>query len=74
MGHFVYAILLLVAIIVAILLRRNERRAKERVARECDAIRVEERRMFSFLRGLGEKLQADHSVSNLHRFVVDGVA
>lgn len=74
MGHFVYAILLLVAIIVAILLRRNERRAKERVARECDAIRVEERRMFSFLRGLGEKLQADHSSSNLHRFVVDGVA
>ena len=56
-----YAILLLVAIIVAILLRRNERRAKERVARECDAIRIEERRMFSFLRGFGEKLQADQS-------------
>ena len=74
MEHFVYALLLALAIFTAVYIRVKERRTVERVARERDAIQIEERRMFNFLHGLGEKLQADHSPVTMHRYIVDGVA
>ncbi|MDP4938964.1 MAG: SpoIIE family protein phosphatase [Verrucomicrobiales bacterium] len=74
MEHFVYAVLLTLAIATAVFVWLRERRALTRVARERDAIEIEERRMFDFLHGLGEKLQDDHSPSNMHRYIVDGVA
>lgn len=74
MEHVVYAALLAIAIAAGVWMWRQQRRAVERLARERDAIEVEERRMFDFLHGLGEKLQADRSAGNLHRYIVDGVA
>jgi phosphoserine phosphatase RsbU/P len=74
MEHFVYAVLLVLAVSTAVFVWLRERRALTRVARERDAIQFEERRMFNFLHGLGEKLQDDHSPSNMHRYIVDGVA
>jgi len=74
MEHFVYAVLLALAIATAFFVWTRERRALTRVARERDAIEIEERRMFHFLHGLGEPLQDDHSPSNMHRYIVDGVA
>lgn len=74
MEHFVYAVLLALAVAAAVVIRVKERRALVRVARERDAIQIEERRMFNFLHGLGEKLRADHSPANMHRYIVDGVA
>ncbi len=74
MEHFVYGILLVLAVSTAVFVWLRERRALTRVARERDAIQIEERRMFNFLHGLGEKLQDDHSPSNMHRYIVDGVA
>ncbi len=74
MEHLVYAVLLALAISTAVFVWLQERRALTRVARERDAIEIEERRMFNFLHGLGEKLQDDHSPSNMHRYIVDGVA
>ena len=74
MEHFVYGILLVLAVSTSVFVWLRERRALTRVARERDAIQIEERRMFNFLHGLGEKLQDDHSPSNMHRYIVDGVA
>ena len=74
MEHVVYAALLAIAIAAGVWMWWRQRRAGERLARERDAIEVEERRMFDFLHGLGEKLQADQSAGNLHRYIVDGVA
>lgn len=74
MEHFVYAILLALALAATAFVWLRERRALSRIAQERDAIEIEERRMFDFLHGLGEKLQDDHSPSNMHRYIVDGVA
>src|SRR5690606_20406288 len=70
---------LLLAIVgsLAVWMWRDRRRTAdrlERLARDLDALEVEERRMFDFLHGLGDKLQADHSPANMHRYIVDGVA
>jgi sigma-B regulation protein RsbU (phosphoserine phosphatase) len=74
MEHVVYAALLVLAISGGLWMWWKQRQAVDRLARERDAIEVEERRMFDFLHGLGEKLQADQSPGNLHRYIVDGVA
>lgn len=74
MEHFVYATLLALAVFAGIAFGLRQRRLVDRLSAERDAIEVEERRMFDFLHGLGEKLQADHSPSNMHRYIVDGVA
>jgi len=74
MEHVVYVVLLSLTIAALITVWVKQRRAVARLAAERDAIEVEERRMFDFLHGLGEKLQADHSSVNMHRFIVDGVA
>lgn len=74
MEHFVYAALLAMAVAIGAFFLGRQRRVLDRLARERDAIEVEERRMFDFLHGLGEKLQADHSPANMHRYIVDGVA
>lgn len=74
MEHFVYAVLLVLAVAGAIYIRVKERREVMRLARERDAIEIEERRMFNFLHGLGETLQEDHSPANMHRYIVEGVA
>lgn len=74
MEHFVYAALLVLAIALGTSLWLRERRALTRMVHEREAIEIEERRMFNFLHGLGEKLQDDHSPSNMHRYIVDGVA
>lgn len=69
-----YPILLLLAVAAGGAAWWRQRRDIDRICRERDAIEVEERRMFDFLHGLGEKLQDDHSTSNMHRFIVDGIA
>ena len=74
MEHIVYVVLLVLAIAGAIYIRMKERREVVRLARERDAIEIEERRMFNFLHGLGETLQEDHSPANMHRYIVEGVA
>ncbi len=74
MEHVVYLILLLLAVAAGGGAWWRQRRDIDRICRERDAIEVEERRMFDFLHGLGEKLQDDHSTSNMHRFIVDGIA
>jgi sigma-B regulation protein RsbU (phosphoserine phosphatase) len=74
MEHFVYAVVILVMGALAGTVWIRERREKSRIAREKTAIEVEERRMFGFLHGLGERLQEDSSPSNMHRYVVEGVA
>ncbi len=77
MEHIVYSILLAIAAAAGAWMWAGRRHAidgLQRLARERDAIEVEERRMFDFLHGLGEKLQADHSPANMHRYIVDGVA
>ncbi|HRQ89104.1 MAG TPA: SpoIIE family protein phosphatase [Bacteroidia bacterium] len=73
MEHVVYAILLALAVAMGMWAWARQRIAAERLARERDAIQVDERRMFNFLHGLGEKLQDDHSPANMHRYIVDGV-
>lgn len=77
MEHFVYVLLLAIVGSLAVWMWRDRRRTAdrlERLARDLDALEVEERRMFDFLHGLGDKLQADHSPANMHRYIVDGVA
>ncbi|MEM6278978.1 MAG: GAF domain-containing protein, partial [Verrucomicrobiota bacterium] len=74
MEHLVYGILILTLGALAFSLWFREHRKLATVAREKDEIEVEERRMFGFLHGLGEKLQVDNSPSNMHRYIVDGVA
>lgn len=80
MESLVYALFSVLFVVVAaaafvgVAVWRRQRRDIERLCRERDAIEVEERRMFDFLHGLGEKLQDDHSPPNMHRFIVDGVA
>lgn len=74
MEHFVYAAIILLLTVATFLLWRNERSAVKRIALEKDEIEVEERRMFDFLHGLGEKLQEDSSPVSMHRYIVDGVA
>lgn len=88
MEHFFYLLLLVLAVGGGFWANRKlleERRRltrereelildREKLALEREAIEVEERRMFSFLHGLGETLQDDHSPPNMHRYIVDGVA
>ncbi|MCB1204710.1 MAG: PP2C family protein-serine/threonine phosphatase [Verrucomicrobiae bacterium] len=74
MEHFVYAVLLVLAISAGFWIWRKQGLAVARLSRERDAIEVEERRMFDFLHGLGEKLQDDPSPANMHRYIVEGVA
>ena len=61
MEHLVYAVVIVLLATIAILLWGNEHRAAVRIAREKEEIEVEERRMFDFLHGLGEKIQEDNS-------------
>ena len=58
---------------VAIFIWFREHGKVVRLSEEKNEIEGEERRMFGFLHGLGEKLQDDNSPSNMHRYVVDGV-
>ncbi|MEM7602715.1 MAG: hypothetical protein AAF357_15030, partial [Verrucomicrobiota bacterium] len=74
MEHLVYGITILALGAFAFSLWFREHRKLTAVAREKDEIEVEERRMFGFLHGLGEKLQVDNSPANMHRYIVDGVA
>ncbi|MAS95940.1 MAG: hypothetical protein CMO55_22270 [Verrucomicrobiales bacterium] len=74
MEHVVYAIIFLFLAFLAAILWWREHRRVTQVKEEKDAIEVEERRMFGFLHGLGEKLQEDNSPANMHRYIVDGVA
>lgn len=74
MEHLIYGILILVLVGLTVLLWKHEHSALQRIAREKTEIEVEERRMFGFLHGLGEKLQEDNSPGNMHRYIVDGVA
>lgn len=63
----------LLALVVAVFLWWRERRVVIRVSRERDAIENEERRMFTFLHGLSEKMQDVQSSAGMHRYIVDGV-
>lgn len=74
MEHFVYGIVILLLAAIAAWIWFFEHRKVAQVAREKDEIEIEERRMFGFLHGLGEKLQVDNSPANMHRYIVDGVA
>lgn len=74
MEHYVYAALLVLVISAGFWVWRKQGLAVARLSRERDAIEVEERRMFDFLHGLGEKLQDDPSPGNMHRYIVEGVA
>lgn len=74
MEHIVYAVLLALALGTGAWLWWKQRLDVARLARERDAIEVEERRMFNFLHGLAEKLQGDLSPGNMHRYIVEGVA
>jgi len=74
MEYVVNAVAVAGLVTIAFLIWLRERRARFRVASEKNAIEVEERRMFGFLHGLGEKLQEDNSPANMHRYIVDGVA
>lgn len=73
MEHVVYAALLVLALGTGAWLWWRQHLDVARLARERDAIEVEERRMFNFLHGLAEKLQGDHSPGNMHRYIVEGV-
>lgn len=74
MEHVAYAVLIALLTGAAALMWVMLRRDVKRLYRERAALEVEEKRMFDFLHGLGEKLQADHSSANMHRYIVDGVA
>ncbi len=74
MEHFVYGIVILALAGLSFSLWFREHRKFAVVSREKDEIEIEERRMFGFLHGLGEKLQVDNSPANMHRYIVDGVA
>ncbi|MEM9017521.1 MAG: GAF domain-containing SpoIIE family protein phosphatase [Verrucomicrobiota bacterium] len=74
MEHLVYAAVIAILAILALIVWVRERLEKKQALRERDEIEVEERRMFDFLHGLGEKLQDDNSPGNMHRYIVDGVA
>ncbi len=73
MEHFLYVVLIIAIAAVAVLLWLREHRLAQRLEEEKIQIEIEERRMFGFLHGLGEKLQEDNSPANMHRYVVDGV-
>tara|TARA_R110002096_G_scaffold14302_12_gene49884 strand:- start:6142 stop:7581 length:1440 start_codon:yes stop_codon:yes gene_type:complete len=73
MEHLVYPVVILILVVFGVVIWLKEHRAALRYALEKSEIEIEERRMFGFLHGLGEKLQDDHSSNNMHRFVVDGV-
>ncbi len=72
MEHYVYAVLLALALGGGAWIWWRQRLDVTRLVRERDAIEVEERRLFSFLHGLAEKLQGDLSPGNMHRYIVDG--
>jgi len=74
MEHLIYGVVILALLGVTMWLWRHEHSALRKIAEEKDAIEVEERRMFGFLHGLGEKLQEDNSPANMHRYIVEGVA
>lgn len=74
MEHFVYGSVILALAAFSFSLWFREHRKLTVVSREKTEIEVEERRMFGFLHGLGEKLQVDNSPTNMHRYIVDGVA
>ena len=68
-----YLAVIAVLTAVAIFFWLREHGNAVRLSEEKNEIEGEERRMFGFLHGLGEKLQDDNSPSNMHRYVVDGV-
>jgi len=78
MEQLVYSIVVLV--ISALLagwfgyLWLGNRRRLVTVEQERNEIEKEERRMFTFLHGLGGALQEDSSPPSMHRYVVNGVA
>ncbi len=74
MEHLIYGVIILILGGLTFWLWRYEHSAVQRIAEEKDEIEIEERRMFGFLHGLGEKLQADNSPGNMHRYIVNGVA
>lgn len=74
MHHFIYvAVIFVVAGIFAYFLIKQHR-AAIKATLEREKIEGEERRMFDFLHGLGEALQKENSKTNLHRYIVEGVA
>ena len=73
MQHFIYVATLFAVAGILIRFLIKERRAAAGVLKEKEEIEVEERRMFDFLRGLGEALQQDNSKVGLHRYIVNGV-
>ena len=73
MEHLAYLAVISVFTAVAIFIWFREHGKVVRLSEEKNEIEGEERRMFGFLHGLGEKLQDDKSPSNMHRYVVDGV-
>lgn len=73
MEHLAYLAVISVFTAVAIFIWFREHGKVVRLSEEKNEIEGEERRMFGFLHGLGEKLQDDNSPSNMHRYVVDGV-
>jgi len=69
----VYPVVIAALTAVAIYFWMREHSNAVRISEEKNEIEGEERRMFGFLYGLGEKLQDDNSPANMHRYVVDGV-
>lgn len=74
MEHLIYGVIILSLLGLAFWLWRYEDSVIRRISKEKDEIEVEERRMFGFLHGLGEKLQDDNSPGRMHRYIVNGVA
>ncbi|MDF1815483.1 MAG: SpoIIE family protein phosphatase [Verrucomicrobiales bacterium] len=74
MEHFIYASIIAGIFSLFFILWNAEHRSLRRIAREKEAIEVEERRMIDFLHGLGEELLEDSSPSRMHMYIVKGVA
>jgi len=74
MEHLIYGVIILLLLGLSFWLWKYEDSVIRRISQEKDEIEVEERRMFGFLHGLGEKLQDDNSPGRMHRYIVNGVA
>ncbi|MEM9283342.1 MAG: SpoIIE family protein phosphatase [Verrucomicrobiota bacterium] len=73
MEHLIYVVIIVALSAMAGLAWLREHQNALKIEEEKTAIEGEERRMFGFLHGLGERLQEDNSPFNMHRYVVEGV-